>query len=161
LPSNVTGFLALDGDPSVHGAVTQSIGNSTTGFLTVGQQYELDFYWAATQLTDRSGNTWERLDVQLGNSPVQSVSYGSATDLKLPTHGFSGWAYESMIFTATNATETLSFLSQGGPNGEPPMNLLADVSLQAVPEPSSLALSALGIVGLYLVRARRQAKSTV
>ncbi|MEI8016985.1 MAG: PEP-CTERM sorting domain-containing protein [Schlesneria sp.] len=158
LPDTVTGFLALDGDPNYHGAITQSIGNSTTGFLTVGQQYEVDFYWAATQLTNRTGNTWERLDVQLGNSAVQSVSYGSASDLKLPTHGFTGWTYESMIFTATRATETLSFLSQGGPGNAPPINLLADVSMHAVPEPSSLALSALGIVGLFVVRARRPAK---
>ena len=161
LPSSVNGFLALDGDSGVHGAITQSIGNATTGFLTVGQQYEVSFWWAATELSNRNGYTTERLDVSLGSSPVQSVAYGDPNGTnaeKLAPNAFTGWMQGSMIFTATAATETLSFLSNGTPNGEPPIILLADVSMQAVPEPSSLALTGLGIIGLFVVRARRRAK---
>ena len=97
----------------------------------------------------------------LGNSAAQSVAYGNPNGTnaeKLAPNAFTGWMHETMIFTATNATETLSFLSNGTPGGEPPVNLLADVSMEAVPEPSSLALSALGVIGLYLVHARRRAK---
>ncbi len=159
LPDSVHGFLAMDGDPSVHGAVSQSISN-----LTVGQQYAVSFYWGATELSNRHGYTTERLDVKLGNSAAQSVGYGdpNGTDAqKLAPNAFTGWMHKTLIFTATNATETLSFLSNGTPGGEPPINLLADVSLEQVPEPSSLALSALGVIGLYLVHARRRAKLKV
>jgi len=66
-----------------------------------------------------------------------------------------GWVTESILFTNSDATTTLSFTSQdaGGPYGA----ALADISVTAVPEPESMALllAGLGMVGVMASRRKR------
>ena len=50
----------------------------------------------------------------------------------------SPWALQTMAFTATSATQVLSFLSFGA--GDPPLIALDGISLEHVPEPGSAAL---------------------
>ncbi len=143
-------FVALDGDTSANGPLTQMIHG-----LTVGKTYNLEFSWAAAQLLNRFGQTTEQLFVTFGGDTLATAVVTN------PTHGFQGWFTEKFSFTAHSSDQLLSFLSVGSPQGLPPMALLDGVSLQAaVPEPASWAmlLAGFGLVGAV---ARRQRRVTV
>jgi hypothetical protein len=77
-----------------------------------------------------------------------------------PAGGFTPWNEQTMTFTATSASELLSFLALGGPSGVPPVALLADVSLNpnSVPEPASVVLLG-GAVGFFAICMRRRRRS--
>ncbi len=139
-------FIGLDGEQTagVQGSVSQTISG-----LTVGSSYLLTFDWAAGQLQSRTGATTDQFQVTLG-SQVKSTNVVSN-----PSGGFTGWFSAAMYFTATSTSEVLSFLSVGTPQGLPPMGLLDDVSLVNVPEPATLAVLGLSLVGIGYTRRRR------
>jgi choice-of-anchor C domain-containing protein len=60
------------------------------------------------------------------------------------THADMGWAYHSLLFTATSGSTTLSFLSDTAGAYYGPA--LDDVSVTTVPEPATLSLVGLGLV---------------
>jgi hypothetical protein len=143
-------FLAADADPALHGAISQTV----TG-LTVGQEYDLSFYWGAGQYTTRTGATTASWQVSLGGQ-TQSTGYISNA-----SQSFSGWQQATMFFTATSASEVLSFLAVGTPSGMPPVGVLDGVSLENVttPEPGYAILSLGMIAFMAILRARKQAKA--
>jgi len=155
-------FVGMDGAYQVS-ALSQSVSG-----LVVGGQYALSFYMAGAQQQGFTGTincagdgnpnlnncTTDQWDVSLGSQTLDS------TNVTTPGHGFSGWMEQTLIFTATATTQTLSFLAQGQLNGsQPPFALLDGVSLTAVPEPTTLVLmlSALGGFGAIGLRRRKRA----
>lgn len=142
-------FFAGDGDTRYNGRLQQVV----TG-LTAGKQYELGFWWAGAQAFGEGGTPQYSWDVTFAGS-TQSTAVKT-----LPAPGgFIPWEYVTMQFTATNSTETLTFLANAqGPFGGPPFVLLDGVSVTAVPEPGSIALVG---VGLFAAGAYRRLRRRV
>lgn len=137
-------FVASDG------AYMQAPITQTVQGLVAGQKYNLTFYWAGAQQHGYDGVNTEQWEVKLGNEM-------HATEVKTnANHGFTGWQKETFTFTATGASELLSFLAVGTPAGVPPFSLLDGVSMTAaVPEPGTWAMLGLGL-GLVGFAARRR-----
>ena len=140
-------FLASDGVYQI-GAIQQMING-----LVAGQNYQLSFDWAGAQQYGLSGPTTEGWQVSLGSQTFNTPTISNVN------HGFTGWRSQSFTFTATGASELLSFLATGSPNGLPPFSLLDSVSLVAVPEPGSVPMMAIGALALAAVVARRRRQS--
>jgi hypothetical protein len=141
--SGTGNFAALDGKYQ-----TGPIKETVTG-LTVGKTYELTFDYAFSQQYGYNGATIQSLAADIGG-----VSWDSG-DFNVANHGFSGWQSAKVTFTATSASEVLSFLATGN-LPVPPFALVSDVSLTAaVPELSTWAMMLVGFAGLGFVGYRR------
>lgn len=127
--------------------------------LTVGQMYSVTFSQAGGQNVNYSGDTWAQWIVGFGSQTKQS-------DVMItPSEGIHPWEQQTFYFTADSTSETLSFRANGGDvvnrqliygSNDAPIAYLDGVSVNAVPEPSSLALSGLGIFSLVGVCFRRR-----
>ena len=151
-------------------ALTQEIGG-----LVDGRTYTLTFDYAAAQQFDYDGNTIDDWVVTLGGQQI------ATTNLKLPSHGFSGWFTDSVSFTYEGEGQNpglLSFvnLGMGGCNaqfkncapvdpaasGGPPFSLLDGVSLTgSAPEPSTWAMMFIGFAGLACAGLRNRRRSAI
>jgi hypothetical protein len=147
-PGGGGNFIASDPAFDV-GTLSQTING-----LTVGASYTLTFDWAGAQQLAFSGATTEAWQVSLG-----SETHSTAT-LNNVSHGFTGWFTATMGFTATSTSEVLSFLSTGGPSGtQPPFVLLDNVALNMnVPEPMTLSVFGIGLVGAAAWKRRKNSK---
>lgn len=138
-------FVVLDGDPSLASTIAQTVSG-----LIIGERYNLSFYWAGGQLQSRSGATTEKVQVTFGAQSLTTSVVNNASG------GFTGWMLQNFQFTASAASQTLTFLSIGTPSGMPPMVALAAVSLTDAPEPASAALLLGGLVLAGVIRRRRR-----
>lgn len=172
-------FVQADGNPDFESSFNQDISG-----LTVGQTYDLSFWQAAGQQQGFTGDTTEQWIVALGSlGSVLNVNFYSGTAncgsniscgkyydtdssaeihtstlMNTPSQGVSPWNQVTLSFTATAATQTLSFLAWGD-NGNtenlPPTVFLAGVNSPALPEPGSLALFGAAFIGLGVTWLRR------
>jgi hypothetical protein len=152
MPPSISGgnFIGLDGDQTngIQGSISQTVGG-----LTVGTQYLVSFNWATGQLQSRSGATTNNIKVTFGNQ-----SFTTQT-INTPSQGSTAWLTQSFLFTATSASQVLTFLAQGTPTGLPPMVALDGISLVAAPEPASLAVMGSGLALLAYFQRRRQKRA--
>lgn len=129
--------------------------SQTVNGLTPGASYLLSFDYAMGQQAGFNGknldNYWQ-------------VAFGGATlksgKLSLEDGGFTGWQSATMQFTATSASQVLSFLAVGSSPGAPPFMLLDNVAMEsAVPEPSTLSLLGGAVLAGLLARRRGRSKA--
>jgi hypothetical protein len=158
-PNGDTNWLGMDG------AYNTGPMDQTVNGLTVGTQYTLSFYWAASQFAIGASNSVvSGPTTQYITASLDSDSATTST-INLPSQGFSGWMQFSTTFTASSTSETLSLLAGGSPAGLPPFLMVSGVDLEpttpSVPEPSSLTLWAgCGLMmAAYLCWARRPRRS--
>ncbi len=142
-------FVGADGAYGT-GSITQSIAG-----LTVGAVYQLTFNWAAGQQAGFTGDTTESWGVTFG-----AQTYNTAT-VSTPSKGFTPWRQETVYFTASAATQVLSFLAAGSPSGVPPFSLLDGVSLVAAPEPATWAVMMIGLGAVIVLMRRRAVRNAV
>jgi hypothetical protein len=143
-PTGSGWYLATDGAYGANAIISQTISG-----LTVGEQYLLSFYQASAQQTGFNGDSTDYFDVSLGSSTQQSSVMSHPSQAAV-----TPWQQQTMSFTATSATQLLSFVAQGAPNGQPPFALLSSVSLSPatpVPEPVTIlgSLAALGFASRF------------
>jgi len=147
-------------DPRYRDSIYQTVNN-----LTIGQVYTLTFTQASGQNVGYSGPTWQQWIVDFGGQ----IRYSDV--MVTPAQGSIPWRLQTLTFTATAKTQTLTFLANGGDvvDGKlkigsdlAPIAYLDAVNLDVVPEPGSLALSCLGIFGVRLLfRLRATSKPDV
>ena len=128
-------FLSADGSYN-NTTISQTIGG-----LTAGDTYKVGFWWAGAQQYAYTGVTNDYWTVGFG-SETQTTPTVSNT-----SGGFTGWMYQTMTFTASSTSDVLSFFATGAP-GIPPFLLLDGVTLNAVPEPSTVSLMVVGVLAL-------------
>ncbi len=137
-------FLASDSD--YH---TDTISQDLVGMVT-GATYMVSFYQAgAGQYGYGTVATTDQWTVTLGGVSKQGAL------INVPLHTITSWTLQQLVFVATAANMTLSFLANGTPVGQPPYALLDGVTITAVPEPATGALIGAGLLGLFAARRKR------
>ena len=172
-----TNFFQADGNPNFENTIFQTVSG-----LMAGTTYSLQFQQAAGQQTGFTGDTSEQWKVFLGtggigvncgpNPCVPVVPTGNleedSTLMNTPSQMNVNWNSVTLNFTPTAAdlgaggSAVLTFLAWGD-NGSttnlPPTVFLEGVNTTpVVPEPATVSLLGVGLLGLGAFSLRRRAK---
>lgn len=134
--------------------MTSAIQQNVSG-LVAGDTYTLSFYDALDQDVEPNVTVpgpvsayWQVTFGTTQNTPTMSADGSLGT--------FTNWSLQSMNFTATSATQVLSFFAIG--MGDPPLAMIDGVDLEdtTTPEPASLALVSGALAfGAWRIRRRK------
>jgi hypothetical protein len=148
-------YFLGDGDSNFSAALSQTV----TGLL-VNHFYQVSFYQAAgeencladdgTGCPPPSGHITGQWNVTFGGTTLSSTTMTTPVDTSKPGTILTGWNRQTLTFQANSASQVLSFLAVGTPNGAPPLVFLDGITIAEAPEPSTWALFALGLVMLPL-----------
>jgi PEP-CTERM motif len=174
LPSGTTNYLEADGDPAWGAPVWTNV----TG-LIVGGQYQLSFYQASNEENGNDkaySDSWKVYLIPgaatgsyiclVCATPVDPLPGDLAFTSQVMLNAGSvttPWQLESFTFKATNTSEILEFVTNavGTAPFAPPFFNLAGVSstLTQTPEPTTWALTILGIGAAFAARKLRRRSS--
>jgi choice-of-anchor C domain-containing protein len=148
--TSANGVRSLDLNGTVPGSIFQTFD------VNPGQTYQVTF--------DLAGNPDGGPTAKTLTTSANATIVLSSFDTTGKTVTNMGWTPVSFNFTATGSTETLTFLSTTtGDSGNSTYPTafgpaLDNVSVTAVPEPSTWAMMILGFLGVGLVAQRRKHK---
>jgi PEP-CTERM motif len=148
-------FLQQDGGPGFNSPVTQTINVPNAGLYVVsgkqaaGQQNHPNYTSPTTELWQITigSSSWQTPQFSL---PGPLTSGGTAADV-------GQWQTVSHVFNLPAGPQLLSLVAMGTPGGQPPIAFLDDLSVIAVPEPTSLAIIGIGLFGSVALRKFRRA----
>ncbi|MDC8784599.1 PEP-CTERM sorting domain-containing protein [Roseateles koreensis] len=126
--------------------------SQTLSGLTPGKNYNISFYESTANTSPDAYAASLQWLVSLGSQTLG----GTAMQAAAP-HSGAAWKKVNLTFTANMATETLKFVASAtAPLAPEPLMLLDGITISAVPEPSTAALSlaGLGLFGFLLSRRR-------
>lgn len=122
--------------------------------LTIGQEYEVSFFLRARNASSQGGSLY----LQLGTGNLGQNQTILTTNAETgPT--VSSWEHITASFTATTVDPRLNFVFVSSSGDQ--MVFLDNISIAAVPEPSTVALLGLAMATVSVFGSRKRRKTAV